>query len=322
MVVVTGTSGYADFSYVSSAGVTHADKNIFGNGFAIDSIESSEGIQPITELNNVEQARYAAGQRIRRIGCSWILSSPWFLHCLFGYDSRATATSGGSKAYTYTAKKIPQEFDFRIGIDYPSGDDIVRTFKKCIMGSTSLGARIGGQVQARASIETGDEAAITSAAAPRANVGSDSVDHPFVFAEATVSRGAQLIGTDMQNVSIQINPNQTLLYGLGQPQSVDSYKALMEYSGSFEIPLDDNTFYDLVLARDENSQALTVKFTNGEAGAAEKKIEFTFTGIAYRSHAVGGIRGTDPIFQTVDFTARSCTAVGTLPATIAAPDVT
>lgn len=318
MAVSVGTRAYADFSYEDSDGTAHTDKNIFGLGFNVGSVDATEGQQPIAELNNVETARWSYGQRVRNISCDWVLSSPWFLHCLFGFDSRGARTGAGPHTYPYTAKKIPQRFTFRLGMDLDS--NMVRTFKGCLMGNTSIQARIGGQVMVSTSIDCGDEGAIVQNLDARANVGSDLIDHPYEFADSTVTYGASTVHADIQNFSLSINPNQSLLYGLGQAKSVDAYKALMEYGGSFELPLKGTTFYDLVLGRKEDVNALKLKFSNGESGNSEKSITLTLSGVSYRSMGHGA-KASDPIMERIQFAARSLSASAVMPSTITPPDV-
>ena len=323
-MVRTGAHVYVKYGWegttygVLGSGLT-ADKK-FGLQDKMSSLTLTNNKVNLAKLNQNTVDKFAYGQQQGSASMSFTLSSPWILGSILGAPTKAGTTPF---TYTYPASaglpKTPRTIQIEVGYDGLSAD-IVRTLKGGVVGALSINAAVGGLVDCSADITYGIEIAPTNTlggahVAPT----KPSEEFPYTFAHAELYFAGALVA-QCQDASLSIAQNAELLYGLGNHAAATAYKRVLDITGSFKASWLNKNLLDDLLA-----QIATVPQETVGGGATEfrltfekssaEKIVITLTGLAINDHGVSGLEPVEPVFEDINWTAKTISVVATSAAT-------
>ena len=312
-MVRTGSSTYVKYGWESSYGGTATIDKKFGLQDSLSSWTLTHNRMDLPALNQLTVDEYAYGQQQGSIGVDFTLSNPWIFKSILGTAS----DSGSSDPYTHTfphatngINKTPTTFSVEVGFD--DSTNIVRTLKGCVTDSLAINTSVGDLVSATISATYGKEdAPSTSLSAPSKPV----VEFPYTFAHARLKWSGSTVA-QVQDLSLTIAQNTTLLYGLNSHQAVDSYRQLLDITGSFRASLVNKDLLENMLEQVKaGSSSGTYSSTVGGSPELEilfskdsgEEIKITGTGLAPSDLAWDGIRPNEPVFENVNWRFKSIT---------------
>jgi len=261
-------------------------------------------------MNNVFPKTFAYGQARGNFTVDFVLSSPWWLKLLF--DPSGTFPTGASPfTYNYAVvDKIINPFTTEIGFD---GDavDTIRFAQGCVMNSVSMRASVGELVRCAADIQYSIE---TKSATLDTTPAVDDILFPYTFAHASLEFPDGTVIAEIQDMDLTFNQNPELLFGIGANQGVGAYRKLFEITGRFRPSFVDTTQLDKFYAQIginsvtelREQPTLTIKFDNGQAGAAQRLITVTATAIGLDTESLS-IEPNEPIFEDISWQLAGCT---------------
>jgi hypothetical protein len=320
-MVRTGAHVYVKYGWegttygVLGSGLT-ADKK-FGLQDKMSSLTLTNNKVNLAKLNQNTVDKFAYGQQQGTASVSFTLSSPWIIGSILG-----TPTKAGSTPFTYTypqtagLPKTARTIQVEVGYDGLAAD-IVRTLKGGIVGSLSISASVGGLVDCSADITYGVETApsTTLTAAPS----KPAEEFPYTFAHAELYFAGALVA-QCQDASLSLAQNAELLYGLGNHSAATAYKRVLDITGSFKASWLNQTLLDDLLAQIAATPQETVgggatEFRLTFEKSSSEKIVITLTGLAINDHGVSGLEPVEPVFEDINWTAKTISVVATSAAT-------
>jgi len=329
MVVRTGAFGYLQYGYEGActfdtlAGIIDIP---FGLEQKITNWTFTNNRITLAALNQIEPQGYAYGTTRGSLGVDFVLSNPWWLGTL--WDTRISmCASPNTHAYTIVSK-LRNSISIEIGTAQACCD-ITRQLTGAVVNTISLRSSIGEVVRGSADISYSNE--IESGVALDATPGADTCNFPYTFAYGTLTTDAGTIA-ELQSFDITINQNSDLLYTHNTSIAVDAYRKLFEITGSFTA-----SYVNSCLLREIYGQAhdtcgvgidgepfarerttLTITFSNGLTGAAERSITMIGTGVGFADHSVA-VEPNEPMFETLNWQIRTMTVTadnGTIDASV------
>lgn len=327
-MVFTGAFVYLQWQKESVFGVAAANIATVGEQFGFEQKITNWSFTnnkiPLSQLNDVRVKTYAYGQTRGTLSLDFVLSSPWFFE-LIGFKDGGTA--GCAAPYTHTwsldttsATKLIQSYTVQIGQE-AGATDIVRTTVGNIANSATITTTIGEVV--RVSLD-GNYANETLTSTLDSCLAPISVcNHiPFTFAHGTLEFPNCTVIAEVQDVDVTFSQNSDHLWGIGNSVAASAYKKLFEISGKFKASYTCTTQLAKIYAQQNDTLAnscpaqtlaieqptMKLTFTNGVAGAGERSITISLTGISLADHNLN-IEPNEPIFEELNFQARDATVV-------------
>jgi hypothetical protein len=209
---------------------------------------------------------------------------------------------------------------FETGEDsYVSGhtDYKVRTLQGCVLNSLSISTAVNDVVNVSTDFAFGIENAPSkSFSAPTITCGN-----PYTFAHAKLklATGTETSVSEItliQDTDLTFTVNNELLYGLASNQATSSFRRMLDITGRFKVAWSDWKLYERMLAQigkgssgnresnistqSEGTVELELKFTNGS-----KSITIELAGISFTDFAVSGIEPVEPVYQEVNYKAKT-----------------
>lgn len=298
MVTRTGAYAYHKFDFESTFNGDDATKTkVLGKNVRLSPIQTMNNQIPLPQLNSVEIEDFAYGQEAKRLSADWVLSNPWWLELVTG----SLSTTGSSPyTHTYTAAKAVKSFAMEIGFQGTTAN-VVRTLLGCIMPSVTIRSSLNDVVRCSADIVSGKESTIGTSL--DSSPPSDDIDFPYTFAHGSLQFPDGNTIAELQSFDLTINQNAQLVYGHGSKSSAGAFRGVSEYTARFNAAMIDSTELQKVLDRAEIADAV-ITFTNGLAGANEKSITITVTGVSPSEHSMS-LAGVDPVFEDLVWQGRS-----------------
>jgi hypothetical protein len=317
-MVRTGAQSYIKYGYESTYGGSATTDKKFGLNDRLSSWSLTHNRIDLPALNQVTYESYAYGQQAGEIGVDFVLSNPWILGAFFG----APSTTGSSNPYTHTyphasngINKQPRSFQMEVGFNAAdtSNSDVVRTLKGCVASTLGISTSIGATVDCSLSASYGkeDAPATTFGSAPS----EPTLNHgAFTFAHAKLTVGGNVLA-QVQDLNLSINQTTSLLYGLNSNQAVDSYRQVLDITGSFKASLLNKNLLEDVLEQIEKGTSGTFSETVGGSPELEilfrknanEEIKITGTGLSPTSLSIEGIAPNEPVFENIDWRVKSVT---------------
>jgi hypothetical protein len=317
-MVRTGAQSYIKYGYESTYGGSATTDKKFGLNDRLSSWSLTHNRIDLPALNQVTYESYAYGQQAGEIGVDFVLSNPWILGAFFG----APSTTGSSNPYTHTyphasngINKQPRSFQMEVGFNAAdtSNSDVVRTLKGCVASTLGISTSIGATVDCSLSASYGkeDAPATTFGSAPS----EPTLNHgAFTFAHAQLTYGGSVLA-QVQDLNLSINQTTSLLYGLNSQQAVDSYRQILDITGSFKASLLNKNILEDVLEQAMKGTSGTFSETVGGSPELEilfrknanEEIKITGTGLSPTSLSVEGIAPNEPVFENIDWRVKSVT---------------
>jgi len=333
MVIATGARGYVSYDFETSFGTGasftggSADGKRFGMQEKINTWTLNNSRINLATLNQTEIEGFAYGQETGSLGVGFVLSNPWLFGAIYG--APVSSGSGTERIHTYEAglgtnsTRDVRSFETQIGLDFPSGV-ITRKLKGCTLRTFGLTCAIGSTVDCTADIAYSIEDAPDTSTALSAPA-KPTTKTPFTFAHATLSLHGSASGdiiAKVQSADITFNLNPDMLWGIGSHQAVDAFRKVFEITGTFQASWVNTELLEHVLkqvkagtggAFEETiggaTPELEMVFTNGESGGALRKIVITLEGVSPTEHSVSGIEPVEPVFESIQWQAKSANIV-------------
>jgi hypothetical protein len=291
-----------------------ADKK-FGLQDKMSSLTLTNNKVNLAKLNQNTVDKFAYGQQQGSTSMSFTLSNPWIFGTILGTPSKSSGSSPFAYTYPHASTGLPKTartIQVEVGYDGLAAD-IVRTLKGGIVGSLSVSASVGGLVDCSTDITYGIESApsTTLGTAPS----KPSEEFPYTFAHAELYFAGSLVA-QCQDVSISLAQNAELLYGLGNHQAAAAYKRVLDITGSFKASWLNQTLLDDLLAQIAATPQETVgggatEFRLTFEKSSAEKIVITLTGLAINDHGVSGLEPVEPVFEDINWTAKTISVVAT-----------
>ena len=331
-MVRTGAFGYLTYGFEAAAtfDTLAGTRDIpFGLEQKITNWNFTNNRITLAALNQIEPQQFAYGTTRGSLGVDFVLSNPWWLGTVF--DCRSSTMCATPEVHTYTIdSKLRNSISIEIGTEQGPATDIVRQLTGAVVNSISLRSAIGEVVRGSADISYSNE--IENGVVIDGTPGTDTCNFPYTFAYGNLTTSGGTIA-ELQSFDITINQNSDLLYTHNTSIAVDAYRKLFEITGSFTA-----SYIDAEMLRDVYAQAhstcgvgidgttfareqttLTIVFSNGLSGAAERSITMVGTGVGFADHSVS-VEPNEPMFETMNWqirtmivTADNATADGAVP---------
>jgi len=304
-MVLTGASAYVKYDFETSYGAGGAANKKFGLQDRLTSLSLTNNRINLAQLNKNTIHAFAYGQQQGSASMGFTLSNPWVFGALLG----APVTTGSSSPYTHTYNtpanlKTPRTIRMEVGVD--AATDVVRTLKGGLVNTLSLSAAIGGTVDCTADIVYGQEVApTTTLSAPSL----PAQEFPYTFAHAELTFGGSVVA-QCQDVNLSIAQNSELLYGLNSHAAVDSFRRVLEITGSFRASFLNKNLLEKLLAQVKADSATTYQETVGGSpefkltfieNNTNQKIEITCAGLSIGDQSISGIEPVEPIFEEINW---------------------
>ena len=323
-MVRTGAHVYVKYGWegdtygvLDATGSGQVSDKKFGLQDKMSSLTLTNNKVNLAKLNQNTVDKFAYGQQQGSTSMSFTLSNPWVFGTILG-----TPTKAGTTPFTYTypqtsgLPKTARTIQIEVGYDGLAAD-IVRTLKGGVVGSLSISASVGGLVDCSTDITYGIESAPSPnlTAAPT----KPSEEFTYTFAHAELYFAGSLVA-QCQDVSISLAQNAELLYGLGNHQAAAAYKRVLDITGSFKASWLNQTLLDDLLAQIASTPQETVgggatEFRLTFEKSSAEKIIITLTGLAINDHGVSGLEPVEPVFEDINWTAKTISVVATSAAT-------
>lgn len=292
----------------------------------------------LNQLNSVEPKTFAYGQARGSMSVDFVVSNPWFNSLLFDRADCIAMCFPACVAcvapFTYNwaptcnvGTKDVESFTAQVGIE-AGGTDVVRLISGGIVNSVSLRSTVGEVVRATADITYATDGSMcTIDACPASDpVGTGNCQFiPYTFAHGTLEVPCGSVIAELQSFDLTLNQNADLLWGHNSNHAVNAFRRVFEMTGTFNASyVDNDQLNDLYAQIGDNCitqlteiPTLQITLNNGEAGAAQRNLVYTFTGVAPSEHSTA-IEPVEPIFENITWQARSAT-VTSINATSAEP---
>jgi len=330
-VIRTGAHGYILYGWeTSNFGKVAASINrAFGLKTSIGTLSLTNNRIDLGKLGQVETAAYAYGQQSGSISVNYVLAdsvtsgsetSGDIFRAIFGAPT-GTVYGGLTQGSTpKVSESMTIDVGFETGEDsYVSGhtDYKVRTLQGCVLNSLSISTAVNDVVNVSTDFAFGIENAPSkSFSAPTITCGN-----PYTFAHAKLklATGTETSVSEItlvQDTDLTFTVNNELLYGLASNQATSSFRRMLDITGRFKVAWSDWKLYERMLAQigkgssgnresnistqSEGTVELELKFTNGT-----KSITIELAGISFTDFAVSGIEPVEPVYQEVNYKAKT-----------------
>ena len=334
-MVRTGASSYIRYDWEDTFGTTaftDSTHKAFGLQARLGSWTLGHSPKDLPQLNQVEYRDFAYGQQNGALTVDFVLSNPWIFQALLG----TTATTG-SGPYVHTwgtlgnvnanARTVTP---FSVEVGFAAEDaNIIRRAQGCILNSLTVNTAIDTTVDCSADITYGSETDPTTTY--HASPPVDDIRFPYTFAHGELrwygdsgvdTDNASSVVAQLQSCNITIAQNPTLLYSIGSHRSVAAYRRILDITGNFQASWIDNKKLLQLLDQIEKPPKSFIRegvsganvdailtFTNGGSGVAKKSITIKLEGIRPDSVSIDGIVPVEPVFETINWRAKTITVV-------------
>lgn len=308
---VSGINSYAQYglqSNFATALSAGAGDRVWGKEQEFTPPELDESMFALGDLNTPLVQKFAFGKFYATFSVDWVLSNPWWIDGVLGL----TSSSGSSPTtHTWDDSKTVNAYTAELGIN--TSTDRVIQLQRCVVGDVKVSGSIDDTVKCRGNYQVGKTEA-TAGTSLDGSVVADDVDIAYTMVHGTVENPSSTILAEIQNFELNLNPNIKYSYGIDTTSgeagfAQNAYKGRLDITGSFELSIKDNTWWNNVRARTEpTNNTLRLKFTNGGAGAAERSMQFTMTGLGLGKHS-SKLPKYELATETIPFTARDITVV-------------
>lgn len=313
-MVLTGASTYVKYDFETGYGSGGSPDKKFGLQDKVTSLTLTHNRINLAQLNSNYLDKFAYGQQQGTCSVGFVLSNPW----VFGTILGAPVTTGSSAPYTHTYTpssnpKTARTIEIEVGLN--AGTDIVRNLKGGIVNSINLSASIGASVDCTADVTYGNEGQVTTSLG--ATPTKPTSEFPYTFAHAVITVGDVELA-QCQDFTLNLTQNAELLYRLGSHSAVDSFKRVLDITGSFRTTFVNSVLLAKVLQQAKKGTYAetiggTIEFKAVFTNTANEKITITGTGLAPTDHSVSGLEPVEPIFEEINWQMKEVTVVATSP---------
>ena len=329
-MVLTGSSSYVkyefeDDGYADLAAGKSPNKK-FGLQDKLSSFTLTNNRQNLAALNQNTVDKFAYTQQQGSASVGFTLSNPWIFGAILGAPN-STVQSGSLYKHEYPhptngLNKTPRTLSLEVGFD--ASTDLVRTAQGCLVNSLSVSSSVGGLVECTADMTYGKETAPSTSLNSAPSLPTQ--EFPYTFAHAELRVGGNLVA-QCQDVSLSLGQNTELLYGLNSHHAVDSFRRVLEITGSFRASWINKVLLEKLLEQiragsSSGTYSETVGGTpefrlifnktdsidvNGDFTPSDESIEITLSGLSISDLSISGIEPVEPIFEEISWQAKTIT---------------
>lgn len=308
----TASSSYVQYGYESTFGVVSTTfPLVFGKEQKASGLEFINNQIPLGQLNSPEIECFVYGRNEGKVSMEFVLSNPWILTSVFGdpveggSDPEFTNTWNSDPTINSDIRDI-KSLSLEVGFEGLLGN-VVRTITGVVSPSLAFRMTLNEPIRMTQELIWGQDSVGTTLDTSTA---SEQDFTPYTFVNASVELPDGTPVATIQDFDLNLNSNAELLYALGDANSVDAYRKILEMTGKINLTVLDKTNIERVFARKELA-TMKVTITNDLTGEDKKEIVMTFTGVGLSLHSNSGIEPGELVLENVDFQCRSVTVVAT-----------
>ena len=338
--VLYGYEGATTFGTAASAS---AITNIFGINQKVTSLSLNTGQMPLNKLGQVEVSKFAYGQQQGSVNIGFVWDSEKsdkIFKALFGaasqnggadiYPAASTKPFGASSGGVAVSPSSPLSITTQIHQLIANGSNTLldRTLKGCIVQSLGLSTSIGETLNATVDMafakEDSSSVIATSGFVEQTATANKQATQPYTFAHGELlsrTGGTSLaVIAEVQEVDINFATNAELLWGLGSHHASTVFRKILDVGGRFKTSSKNGELIQAVINQslfDDGSKetldedtgvALKLVFEN-LASSATKSLTIELGGVSIIDHNTSGIEPAEPIFEEINFKAKSARIV-------------
>ena len=277
----------------------------FGEDVRIN-VEPKNNLIKVGALNSRNYTNFVEGKYEGRVTIDGILcNTRWFA---IAWGSSATASSAPYN-HTYSEATALPSMTIEVGSDLGTTDS-VRKLLGCKCDELELTMAVGEAIKFRATFFYKTESEGSSLGTP---VSEGEV--PFTFANATLERPDATTLSNIQRFSYSLKNSLIETPALGSRFHTNIIGGFRMHDFSFEKTFENSSeleaFYGAGAAPNATIAETTmdVNVTNGLAGANERHLQITFTGVKFDTHKQPALPN-ELIVETISGFGRSTTAIG------------
>jgi len=309
----TASSAYVEYGYETNFGETLLQWPLrFGKEQKANGLEFINNQIPLGQLNSPEIECFVYGRNEGKVSMEFVLANPWFLTAVLN-DPVSAADVGALFTHTWDSDPVInsdirdiKSLGLNIGFEGLDGN-VVREIRGVICPSLAFRMTLNEPIRMTQELIWGEDT-VNETLDP--GLGSLGNFTPYTFVNASVELPSGTPVATIQDFDLNLNSNAELLYALGDANSVDAYRKILEMTGKLNLTVLDKTNIERVFAREELA-TMKVTITNGLSGDAKKDIIMTFTGVGLSLHSNSGIEPGELVLENVDFQCRSVNIVAT-----------
>jgi hypothetical protein len=284
----------------------------------------------LAKLGQVEPTKYAFGQQQGSVGLSFVWDDAdtyKLFQSVYGAPSGSAASwvypSGSTTPYSHSVAPAPTSLMTQIQLQTGTST-LTRTLKGCVVNSLGLSTSIGETVNGTIDMTYGKEDTTVLASSDtiteQTHASYDQGGTPYTFAhgELKINTGSGLTEVaQVQEVDVSFSQNSELLYKLGQHHATDMFRRVFDISGRFKTTWKDSTLIQHVISQSNLTTPVeTLSGTNATAvemsltfTSGNKSITLQFGGVAINDQSVSGIEPVEPVFEELNWSARTARIV-------------
>ena len=326
-MVRTGSHAYVKYDFETSYGTGATANKKFGLQDKLTSLSLTNNRINLTALNKNTIHAFAYGQQQGSASIGFVLSNPWIFGAVLGVP-KSTVSSSPLYLHQYPhtddgLNKSPRTVAVEVGYDGASAD-IVRTLKGGLVNNLNISAAVGGTVECTTDITYGEETAPSTSLGTAPTVPAS--EFPYTFAHAELRVGGNLVA-QCQDVNMSIAQNSELLYGLNSHAAVDSFRRVLDITGSFRASWINKNLLEKVLEQVKaGSSSGTYSETvggspefrlifnktdsiasNGTFTPSDESIEITCSGLSIGDIGISGLEPVEPVFEEISWQVKTIT---------------
>lgn len=260
------------------------------------------------QLNSPEIECFVYGKNEGKTSMEYVLSNPWILTSVL--DDPVT-TGGGPYVHTWNSDptinssiRDIKSLSLQVGLEGLLGN-VVRIIKGVVSPSLAFRMSLNEPIRMTQELIWGQDSVGTTL---DTSIASEVDFTPYTFVNASIELPDGTSVATIQDFDLNLNSNAELLYELGDADSVDGFRKILEMTGKLNLTMLDKTNLDRIFARTELAN-MKVTITNGLSGVNLKNIIMTFTGVGLSLHSNAGIEPGELVLENVDFQCRSVSIV-------------
>ena len=333
--------GYEAAGSLGTAPAANTIINIFGLNQKVSSLSLNTGQMPLNKLGQVEVSKFAYGQQTGTVNIGFVWDSEKsdkIFKSIFGAPSGTnphiypaastipfTGVAGVSGSISVTPTS-PLSITTQIHQIIAEGSNVLlsRTLKGCVVQSLNLSTSIGETLNATVDMafarEDSTNVESSGTFVQQILAANDQASQPYTFAhgELSMSTGGSGVAViaEVQDIDLTFATNAELLWGLGSHHASTVFRKILDVNGRFKTSLKNGDLIQAVINQslfddgtketiaETSNVALKLVFEN-LATSATKSLTIELGGVSLTDHSTSGIEPAEPIFEEVNFKAKS-----------------
>ena len=306
-MVRSGASSYVAIGWEATFGGGANNVQLFGKDQKISGLEFTNNQMALPQLYSAEVKDFLYGRNSGGCSVEYVLSNPFQFTSLL-YEPISEATSSGIITRTWDSDETVNSNIRKLKTSHLeigkllSGENVVRNAKGVVTQTMNLKTSIDSPVQVTQQLVWGREDDISTTLS--SGVPNDNGFSPYNFVHTKVELPNSTTLAVVQNLDLTLNINSELLWGIGDANSADAYRKLVDITGKVNLAFQNKTHLQQV--RDRSViDTMRITLSNGKTGADLREIVINLERVGISRHGVPTTSPTEVILQEFDFQAGS-----------------